>query len=260
MALEKRGARFYFYRKRREGSKVISEYVCAGPKAVSEWLADRERQQAERAVCQTATEIRRMMRGSAGHIAFHRKRVRELVSRELNLLDYYCHRGCWRRRMKTTKTTKTCAEKAPSTDEFALVNHMARSVQHTIVTERIDDEVAQRTVFAELQQMRTLLGREHPSAVESILIESVLNSYLAVRAAEDYAAKVDKDPEYETDTHFEWAQGEVQRTRRLHQEAVEGLARVSKLLARPARKTADKTAPSPQPIGGQNHNGDAQDP
>ena len=145
--------------------------------------------------------------------------------------------------MKATIATNFCTETAPSEDEFALVNNMARSVQQTIIELRISDELGQRSVISELQQMRTLLGREHPSGLENVLIETVLTSYLAVRAAEDYAAKVSRDGEDGTDAHWEWAQAEVERTRRLHQEAVEGLARVSKLLARPPRKSA-KTADS----------------
>jgi len=98
MGWEKRGHRLYYYRKRREGKRVISEYVGHGE--LAEAIAtldalDRHEQEAERAALWDEREAQRDVDqaiDTAGEL------VRALTHTVLLASGYHKHKGQWRKR------------------------------------------------------------------------------------------------------------------------------------------------------------------
>lgn len=99
MAIEtRRNGQTYFYRKRRQGARVVSEYVGAGPTAdLIAHLDELERQ--ERAA---ALKAKRAQRAEAAHQDAqleHAAARAALVERAALILgDCYFHHGEWRRK------------------------------------------------------------------------------------------------------------------------------------------------------------------
>lgn len=98
MGLETRGNRLYYYRKRREGDRVVSEYVGAGALAQAMAKIDaqkRHERDAERAQLQAErehfAEVDKLI-DEAGLV------VRTLTRATLQTSGFYRHKGQWRRR------------------------------------------------------------------------------------------------------------------------------------------------------------------
>ncbi len=101
MAWERRGDRLYYYRKRRQGSRVVSEYVGAGEHAEAAARrdalarADRERTRQE----QLRERERLLALEQAGSDA--EEQVRMVTQAWLLAAGYHAHKGQWRRRRVT---------------------------------------------------------------------------------------------------------------------------------------------------------------
>ena len=98
MGWEKRGHRLYYYRKRREGKRVIPEYVGRGE--LAEAIAtldalDRHEQERERAALRDAREAQR---GVDQAIDTAGELVRALARAVLFASGYHKHKGQWRKR------------------------------------------------------------------------------------------------------------------------------------------------------------------
>ena len=98
MGLERRGSHLYYYRKRREGRRVISEYVGGGELGRSASGLDqleREERQAElaafRAECDAVLDAGRRIDALEGL-------VRDLVRVALVSAGLHTHKGQWRKR------------------------------------------------------------------------------------------------------------------------------------------------------------------
>lgn len=98
MAWEKRGERWYYYRKRREGDRVVSEYVGGGELgelgATLDAL-DREERQLERQRVKAWKEWVRAIT-KAGIDA--EEMIQALSSAWLLAQGYHTHKGQWRRK------------------------------------------------------------------------------------------------------------------------------------------------------------------
>jgi hypothetical protein len=98
MAWETRGNREYYYTKRREGQRVISEYVGTGElaEATATILAlDRERKELEQAMWREERDVQRDLDreiDAVGDIARALNRAALLAS------GHHTHKGQWRRR------------------------------------------------------------------------------------------------------------------------------------------------------------------
>ena len=103
MAWEKRGDGLYYYRKRRDGEIVVSEYVGAGDlgelAATLDALDRQEREQERQRSHEWREQIDAISRtGSEAEAA-----IRELTAAWLIVHGYHCHKGQWRRRRKRDK-------------------------------------------------------------------------------------------------------------------------------------------------------------
>lgn len=97
MAWEKRGDRRYYYRKRRQGNRVVSEFVGAGylgSLAAQLDDADRLRQQAQREQVRreraTQDDLDKQVDGLGQQLA-------DLVTAVLLVNGYHTHKRQWRR-------------------------------------------------------------------------------------------------------------------------------------------------------------------
>ena len=101
MGWERRGSGCYYYRKRRQGSRVVSEYVGAGEHgaaaATRDILARAER---ERLRQERIRERERLLAlEQAGSEA--EEQVRMVTRAWLLAAGYHTHKGQWRRRRRT---------------------------------------------------------------------------------------------------------------------------------------------------------------
>ena len=98
MAWEKRGAGTYYYRKRRIGGRVVSEY--AGPGVVGELTAlheerDRRERAEQREAERRAREGMRALDRQADEVA---ELIRALTRGMLLVTGHHTHKGQWRKR------------------------------------------------------------------------------------------------------------------------------------------------------------------
>jgi predicted proteasome-type protease len=94
MSWEQRGDRRYYYRKRRDGDRVISEYVGAGELAETAAALDALEREARRAERQSRQEARAL----DAQIDEVCDLIRALTYAELLVAGYHTHKGQWRRK------------------------------------------------------------------------------------------------------------------------------------------------------------------
>jgi hypothetical protein len=98
MAWEDRNARMYYYRKRREGKRVISEYIGGGFSGqLAEILQMEDRQEAER----KRRELGKQKRQAASidnQLDEIEEYTRTMTRACLLLAGYHTHKGQWRKR------------------------------------------------------------------------------------------------------------------------------------------------------------------
>ena len=103
MAWEKRNGRKYYYRKRREGGRVVSEYVGAGIGAEAIATIDKVNQGKQR------TARQRRQREKIQYMKEEREAIevieltRLLTRAALLLSGYHLHKGQWRKRQDDKK-------------------------------------------------------------------------------------------------------------------------------------------------------------
>ncbi len=97
MGWEKRGDRWYYYRKRREGDKVVSEYVGRGPQAEAVALLDQLAQQEREIEADKWRRLREPIEAN-DRLTLETDRLTRSVWRAwLLALGYHTHHGEWRR-------------------------------------------------------------------------------------------------------------------------------------------------------------------
>ena len=94
MSWERRGDRRYYYRKRRQGDRVISEYVGAGELAEACAALDT----LEREVRRAARERRRADRALDAQVGQACDFIRALTCAALLVSGYHTHKGQWRKK------------------------------------------------------------------------------------------------------------------------------------------------------------------
>lgn len=98
MAWETRGNRQYYYRKRRVGSRVVSEYVGCGELAVLIARLDmmeRDKQDEER---YRSLEEQTQLMAQEKEVAGLEQTINTLVQGILMIEGYHTHKGEWRRK------------------------------------------------------------------------------------------------------------------------------------------------------------------
>lgn len=103
MGWETRGNKKYYYRKKRVGKKVISEYIGAGPDAEIIAREDQlERQKLKRN--RQARERRRAeINALDDKLDLLDRLIRTLINAHLLLAGYHIHKGQWRKKRYDTR-------------------------------------------------------------------------------------------------------------------------------------------------------------
>ena len=94
MTWEQRGNRRYYYRKRRHGRHVVSEYVGAGEFAGAVAALDA----LEREVRRTERQRRAQLRALDAQVGQVCDLIRALTDAVLLVNDYHTHKGQWRKK------------------------------------------------------------------------------------------------------------------------------------------------------------------
>lgn len=96
MALEtRRNGNLYYYRKRREGDRVVSEYVGSGEVA---YLADHLAKQQRQAEREMMTAVQATDKEIDSALDSHSRAVDALVESHLQMLGFHKHNRQWRRK------------------------------------------------------------------------------------------------------------------------------------------------------------------
>jgi len=106
MAWENRSGNYYYYRKRREGKRVLSEYIGAGLVGEMAEIFDL----ADRAEAGQARGARLMERTNAevidGKINEFEKRVKAITKAVLLVSGYHPHKRQWRKRRDVRRSNQ----------------------------------------------------------------------------------------------------------------------------------------------------------
>ena len=94
MAWEKRGNKRYYYRKRRQGGRVVSEYVGAGELAETCAQLDALERQLRQAERQRLQELR-ALDAQLNHVC---DLIRALTYAALLTTGHHTHKGQWRKK------------------------------------------------------------------------------------------------------------------------------------------------------------------
>lgn len=101
MGWEQRGSGRYYYRKRRIGGHVVSEYMGGGELGEEAAALDRAARAAREQELRSAKEEREKITALAEAGAEAEQGIRALVRAFLLLAGYHTHKGQWRRRRRT---------------------------------------------------------------------------------------------------------------------------------------------------------------
>lgn len=96
--METRGRRAYYYRKKRQGSRVRSIYAGSGPLAILALKHDteeRQRRQAERNAMRASMETETII---DRRLAEAESKVKAIVRAALKAAGYHQHKGTWRKK------------------------------------------------------------------------------------------------------------------------------------------------------------------
>lgn len=98
MAWERRRNKKYYYRKRRIGDRVVSEYVGVGPVAEAAATLDELTRQAQEEIREVLRRERDRQRAIDEAVDRACRLTRHLIYAALLLNGYHMHRGQWRKK------------------------------------------------------------------------------------------------------------------------------------------------------------------
>jgi hypothetical protein len=98
MGSEFRGTKLYYYRKRREGDRVISEYIGKYPSAQLFAQADRLEREERLAIKRMWQDKKYEFEEIAPDYELLTLLIRDLVRATLLISDYHPHKGEWRKK------------------------------------------------------------------------------------------------------------------------------------------------------------------
>ena len=102
MAWENRNGNWYYYRKRREGRRVISEYVGAGSAGKLAEMFDGEDLQEAAYKRRELLKIKQKELAMDDQVKEVDRRTRAILRACLLLAGYHAHKGQWRKRRGVT--------------------------------------------------------------------------------------------------------------------------------------------------------------
>ncbi len=262
---ERRNGKTYYYQKRREGGRVISEYAGHGVIAdLSASIDANERHEHHMARLALADFI------NAQHcvdrlIDDYRAQVRQLVKDTLQQAGFHQHRGQWRFRRDTPDMADEVASKSISGAELveylrlvaaaqgkskgaalnslrdyagahpAIFDHFG-ALAHTTLAEVIrdcsDSATTQIQLLGEAQALQRSLGIAIATPLEKLLIQDVTICWLRMQGVEQIYSANFNTGDGVTLTKAAYLENRLSATHRRYLQSIESLARVRGLLAR----------------------------
>lgn len=217
MGIEFRHGRVYYYRKRRVGAKVVSEYVGHGMMAHYAFLQDsQEREQRDEQRC-TLERLTQEQDGIDRALDEYGDQVRQLVATGLQALGYHRHKRQWRlkrtkerigmanevvsigQRIKEYNELLQAARKdRPSADAldqlqnygfahpeiFERMNMLGRTTLKDIIEHTSIDKASQTHMYAETRAMEDTLGIDDAFPLEKLMIRHVALCWLRMNMME----------------------------------------------------------------------------
>ena len=206
MGLVRRGKRIYFYQSSRESGRVRCVYVASGHAAVAEAQAieagragRREALEARRRAARSMiTRLRKVERAVSELSA----RVDGLFHEAMTACGYYRHHRQWRRRGPNMSiplpgskalddaiaAERVCRLFAAAADVPALIEALGgglgKRVRERLVKRLTDDLTAQEVFRREAEVMRRGLEGPSPTAIERLVVERVVVSWLSLAWAD----------------------------------------------------------------------------
>lgn len=258
MAWETRNNRRYYYRKRRVGRSVISEYQ--GTRETGLLAADEDdRRRINREAARERIEFMKRSDRTVNRLC---RQLRTVAASILEGYGYYRHKGQWRRKRKMSKNTpqsksitskdiRTACENAWSKvfreaateadnarlielakahpDEFRHCTDMATWAAKSILGEASGKRPAIRKLLLErFEQVRQDLGYEYSSTAEQLLIDQVAVCYFRLNTAE-----VEHSLLKGTSAVRGYREQRLSAIQRRYIRSIESLARVRKLVQSP---------------------------
>ena len=260
MAWETRNGNRYYYRKRREGGRVVSQYVGAGELATAfAYLEDTSSKQRRALAKREAALFEAECQHWRGVETLARDldaAVRTLVREALTAAGYHQHKGQWRKRRMTTpdpvsdlralvkdkeRTKKASApallhtiDAALATDPSAwrqIVDMSVTTVSQIIekATEGTKDETTKTVLLTNWRGVIAELTTPDATPLERLLIENVATTWLTWQiTAYRYEGTVNAGQGV-TLTKARYWEDRVGAAQRRYLRAVETLARVRKI-------------------------------
>ncbi len=265
MAWEERNGKTYYYQKRREGGRVISEYAGHG------WLGDlasytdsrerHERKVARLALQDLQVETRRVDR----LIGTYRAEVQQLVKDTLQQAGFHQHKGQWRFRRDAPDMADEIASMSVSRAELveylrlvaaakgkskgaaldllrdfagshpAIFDHfdaLARTTLAEVIRDCSDSATTQIQLLGEAHALQRSLGIATATPLEKLLIQDVTICWVRLQGVEQtYSANFNTGNGV-TLTKAAYLEKRLSATHRRYLQSVESLARVRRLLGR----------------------------
>jgi hypothetical protein len=98
MAWEKRGNRYYYYRKVRTGKKVASIYVGRGEKGISAWISDISRRRERQRVVQQLLRLMSLDLQLLNILDTFDSQTQEQLVIAYESAGFHKHKGQWRKK------------------------------------------------------------------------------------------------------------------------------------------------------------------
>lgn len=267
MALENRNGNLYYYRKRREGNRVISEYVGGGEvglliaryEIIEQAKAEKEKEarKAARFECEAAdrklddlekqlnkfletyllAKVFIRLQAVNGDInKMVKKKKDELANIQTDFNNLIKRLNSDKPDESDTKFWKEFVKNNP--DAYFRLNGLTASIQNDIV-ERSNNFIYEEKLKDELKQMRDNLGYSEATELERLLIEQFCLNWLRLGVVE----RLHSGNTYEkhsVETGLYWERRLDTANRRFNRTA-ETLAKVKRLLADANLKKAQET-------------------
>jgi hypothetical protein len=260
---ERRGKQYY-YQSRRVGRRVISDYVGTGLIAECTAQVDqlsRGRRALTRAqawaVAEEFADIDRAL-------DYLEQQLRTLVAATLEAAGFHQHhRGEWRKRRMSTSKRATRSEQNPASlytivaradgpkatadDQAALrrlydevpavwkgMGDLASSAQGRLITVAVESYSHREAIGRTIRAVRDELGYGAASQLEKLLIEQIVICWLRMQIQEIRCTQALHDTDGCSATKAEHHERMLVSTQARYLRAIEGLARVRRLLKLPA--------------------------
>jgi hypothetical protein len=246
----------YYVKSKRQGRRVVSEYIGAGPAAVLEYRLDQieqERQQQARA--DQRRQLARFKRQTAPpkELDQYSAAVRGIVADVLQSLGFHRHRRQWRRQRMSTdlqiardeakalyfkkKTTPAELESFKQLlDQHTALPHlfgdMARAARMMLLTTFKEHATMHAAVAKRAEQLSSDLGSGEATQLERLLIDEIVLCWIDYYRIESTYAQHTGDT-FKLADMDQWEHLLASKQRR-YLRAIEALARVRQLLKLPA--------------------------